>query len=148
LLAPALFVLLWSGAFIAVRAGLPYASPLTFLAARFLVASLVLLALLLAWPRLRRGWRELGGVWPHLAVSGVLINGAYLSGGYLAMTQIKGATMALIGALAPVLTALISTRLLGERIGTAQWLGFGLGFLGVTLVVGIEPADSAPAAGI
>lgn len=138
-MAPALFVLLWSGAFIAVRAGLPYVSPLSFLAARFTLAALVLALVAIAVVRLRRDWGRIGGLWPHLAVSGALINGAYLSGGYLAMTTIKGAMMALIGALAPVLTAFISNVLLGERIGALQWLGFALGFAGVVMVVGVEP---------
>lgn len=129
--------MLWSGAFVAVRAGLPDVSALTFLASRFTVASLILVLVTLVFTRLRRDWASLRGTWPHLVVSGVLINGAYLSAGYLAMTQIKGAMMALVGALAPVLTALISTRL-GERFGAVQWLGFALGFVGVLVVVGAE----------
>lgn len=122
-----------------MRAGLPFVSPLSFLAARFTLACLVLLLLALAFVRLRRDWARIGPIWPHLAVSGALINGAYLSGGYLAMTSIKGAMMALIGALAPVLTAFISNFLLGEKIGALQWLGFALGFAGVVIVVGVEP---------
>lgn len=129
--------MLWSGAFVAVRAGLPDVSALTFLAARFTVASLVLVGFTLAWRAARADWQAIGRLWPHLVVAGVLINGAYLSAGYLAMTQIKGAMMALVGALAPVLTALISSRL-GERFRPVQWLGFGLGFVGVVVVVGAE----------
>lgn len=132
-------MLLWSGAFIAVRAGLPFVSALSFLGSRFTLACLVLVAVSLLIPSLRRDWARIGHLWPHLAISGALINGAYLSGGYLAMTTIKGAMMALIGALAPVLTAFISNRLLGERISAVQWLGFTLGFIGVVMVVGVEP---------
>ncbi len=43
ILAPLLFVFLWSGAFIAVRAGIPDVSPITFLASRFSLAALLLL---------------------------------------------------------------------------------------------------------
>lgn len=139
--------MLWSGAFIAVRAGLPDVSALTFLAARFTVASLLLAAFTFAWSRTRGDWRGLGRLWPHLAVAGVLINGAYLSAGYLAMTQVKGAMMALVGALAPVLTALISSRL-GERFRPLQWLGFALGFVGVVVVVGAELDAGALNAGM
>lgn len=95
----------------------------------------MLIAVSLLWPSLRADWRRIGPAWPHLALAGVLLNGAYLSAGYLAMTEIKGATMALVGALAPVVTALVSTRL-GERFSALQWLGFALGFGGVVLVVG------------
>lgn len=139
---------MWSGAFIAVRAGLPYVSPLSFLAARFTLACLILILVTLAIVRLRRDWGRVGHLWPHLAISGALINGAYLSGGYLAMTTIKGAMMALIGALAPVLTAFISSFLLGERIGAVQWLGFALGFAGVVMIVGVEPGGFALTPGL
>ena len=130
-----------------MRAGLPDVSALTFLASRFTVASLVLAAFTLLWSRTRGDWRGLGRLWPHLAVAGVLINGAYLSAGYLAMTQIKGAMMALVGALAPLLTALISTRM-GERFRPLQWFGFGLGFIGVVVVVGAELDTGSLNAGI
>ena len=148
LIAPALFILLWSGAFIAVRAGLPYVSPLSFLATRFALASLVLVVVTLAVVRLRRDWTGVGRAWPHLAVSGALINGAYLSGGYLAMTTIKGAMMALVGALAPVVTAIVASRLTDERFGGLQWLGFALGFAGVVIVVGVEPGGFAFSPGL
>ncbi len=146
LVAPAVFVLLWSGAFVAVRAGLPYASPLGFLATRFSLASLVLLAVIFAFARFRVPWRGLA--LPHLIVAGVLINGAYLSAAYLAMTEIKGAMMALVGALAPVATAFISNRMLGEAITWRRWLGFALGFAGVVIVVGVEAEAMALSAGI
>jgi drug/metabolite transporter (DMT)-like permease len=148
LIAPAGFVLLWSGAFVAVRAGLPYVSAITFLSSRFTVACLVLLLVTWLWRKSRQDWRAVAGIWPHLVIAGILINGAYLSAGYLAMTQIKGAMMALIGGLAPMLTAVLSGRILGERFGVTQWAGFLLGFVGVALVVGFEPAGFELSAGI
>jgi drug/metabolite transporter (DMT)-like permease len=45
--------------------------------------------------------------------------------------------------LQPILVAVLSGPLLGERFSPRQWLGFALGFLGVGLVVGLEAADRA-----
>jgi len=42
---------------------------------------------------------------------------------------------ALISGLQPLLTAVLSFPLLGERVCPVQWLGIGLGFLGAVLVL-------------
>ncbi len=147
-LAPALFILLWSGAFIAVRAGLPDVSPLYFLTVRFAIATAVLLLIAVAVPAVRRTWRHVAHGWHHFVIAGVLLNGAYLSGAYLALTEITGATMALLGALHPLATALLSGRLLGDRFRPLQWAGFALGTAGVALVAGVNVTDLGNARGI
>lgn len=143
--APLAFIFLWSMAFVAVRAGLPDVSPLYFLAVRFALATAILVAIAALW-RLR--WTGLAQTWRHFVVAGVLINALYLSAGYLAMTEIAGATLALIGALHPLLTALLSGPVLGERFRPRQWLGVACGIAGVTLVVGIDVDDFAQRAGV
>ena len=144
-LAPLAFVFLWSSAFIAVRAGLPEVTPLYFLAVRFALAAVLLAAIAAI---LRPAWGALAGRWHHLAIAGALINALYLSGGYLAMTHINGATMALVGALHPLLTALTAGPVLGERLARAQWFGLGLGIAGVALTVGTKADDLDQIAGI
>ena len=67
-LAPLLFVLLWSGAFIAVRAGVQDVSPITFLASRFTLAALILLPVCLILHS-SNNWQEVRRLWPHLTVS-------------------------------------------------------------------------------
>jgi drug/metabolite transporter (DMT)-like permease len=42
---------------------------------------------------------------------------------------------------APFFVAFGSHHLLGERLGTAQWLGLGLSFAGVALAIGVPQAD-------
>lgn len=134
--APLAFICLWSGAFIAVRAGLPDVSPLFFLAVRFAIAgSILALVLTVIQPRL---WFGLRGRLGATVLAGVLMNGCYLGAAYLAMEHITGATMALIGSLQPMLVALLSGPLLGDRFQPLQWAGFCLGTLGVALVAGIN----------
>lgn len=133
-LAPGLFVLLWSTGFIGAKFGLPYAEPFTFLAIRFAFAATLLSGLALAlgasWPRSPR----LVG---HIAVSGLLLHGAYLGGVFSAIhLGMPAGLAALIVGLQPVLTAVGAQALLGERVVARQWLGLALGFCGVALVVG------------
>jgi drug/metabolite transporter (DMT)-like permease len=138
-LAPLGFILLWSSAFIAVRAGLQDVSELYYLFLRFALAAVVLLALMLG---LRQSWRPLAGRWHHLALAGALMNAVYLSAAYYALARVNGAIIALIGALNPLLTALLAGPVLGERFTARQWLGVALGMLGVALVVGVRASES------
>jgi len=137
LLAPLAFVVLWSSAFIAARAGLLYASAILFLGLRFSIAASLLLIIILIW-RQPGQWADLP--FHHFVVSGVLINGIYLSGAYIALETISAATMALIGAFHPIVTTMLGARFLKEKIGTLQWLGLTIGLAGVILVVGPNSA--------
>jgi drug/metabolite transporter (DMT)-like permease len=134
--APLVFICLWSGAFIAVRAGLPDVSPLFFLAIRFAIAGTILALFLVAFQPSR--WRDLRGRLAPTVLAGVLMNGCYLGAAYLAMQHVTGATMALIGSLQPLSVALLSGPLLGDRFRPRQWAGFGLGAAGVALVAGVN----------
>jgi drug/metabolite transporter (DMT)-like permease len=140
---PWVFVLIWSTGFVVARLGMPHAPPLGFLALRFLfsiIAFVIWIALArVPWPQGRTQWL-------HLAVTGVLMHAGYLGGVWAAVRDGLGAGMvALIVGLQPLLTALwVSLTLQGgtatvparQRIGPLQWLGLGLGLLGLTLVVG------------
>jgi len=131
---PILFVALWSTGFIGAKFGLPHAEPFTFLFIRFVLTLTLLIPLVSVmgsgWPN---GWRLRG----HIAVSGLLVHGAYLGGVfygiYLGMPA--GLTALLVG-LQPLLTATLAGPMLGERITATQWLGLALGLIGITLVLG------------
>src|SRR5690554_7138483 len=74
---PLLFVVLWSTGFIGAKFGLPYAEPFTFLFIRFAL-TLALLIPLAHW--LSGEWPRGARLWGHIAVSGLLVHGAYLGG--------------------------------------------------------------------
>lgn len=132
--APALFVILWSTGFIGGRFGLPYAEPLTFLLWRFGLVTLLLLALTLA---MRVPWPGSLTQAAHIAVAGVLINAVYIGGVFSAIYRgVPTGIVSLIVGLQPLFTAVVAGRLLGEKVYGRQWLGFGLGLLGVMLVLG------------
>ena len=130
---PALFEVLWSSGFIAAKAGLQAADPLTFLALRFALVTVLMLVIVLAtrppWPRT---WGEVG----HIAIAGALMQAVYFGGAWVSMSTGVGAgTAALIVCMQPIFTAIAAGPMLGERVGARQWAGLGLGFLGVALVV-------------
>lgn len=131
-IAPALFVVLWSSGFIGAKFGLPYAEPFTFLSVR-MAFGVALFAVIVAASR---------PVWPplrfvlHSAVTGLLAQGLYLGGVFVSLhLGLPAGLSALIPGLQPVLTSTIANRWLGERVGLRQWVGLGLGALGVYLVV-------------
>lgn len=132
-LAPFLFVFLWSTGWISARAAAPYADPILFLVIRFGLAAVALLAISLAmgatWPARRR---DAG----HAMMSGFLIHAAYLGPVWWAVAHgVPTAISGLIAALQPILTALLAPRLVGETISVRQWLGIGLGFVGIAVVL-------------
>lgn len=130
---PGLFVVLWSTGFIGAKLGLPYAEPATFLEIRFLAVLTILLPL--CWV-LRAPWPQTRAEFLHMAFAGALIQGGYLGGVFLSLAQgMPAGVSSLITALQPILAAVLSGWLLGERTNARQWLGLALGIAGVVLVV-------------
>jgi drug/metabolite transporter (DMT)-like permease len=131
-LAPALFVLLWSTGFIVARFATRDAGPLTFLAVRMVIAAgmLALVAVGTRSPRpsaVQTRW---------LVVSGLGMHAIYLGGVFIAIDLgMPSGVGALIAGLHPVVTALAARRVLHEHLVRLQWIGVGLGFLGVVAVV-------------
>lgn len=130
---PAVFVVLWATGFIGALYGLPYAEPATFLALRTgivaIILGLVALVMHAPWPRSRSEFL-------HLAIAGLLLQGAYLGGVFASLSHgVEAGVSALIVGLQPLLTAAVAGPFLGERVTRRQWLGLVLGLAGVGLVV-------------
>ncbi|MCZ8376433.1 MAG: DMT family transporter [Beijerinckiaceae bacterium] len=131
-LAPALFVVIWSTGWIVAKYAAPFADPLTFLAIRFALAAAVIA--LLAWAT--------GAPWPpdrrtriHAAISGVLLHAIYLGGVWWAISQgLPAGVSALIAAVQPLLTAALA-RTMGEKLLPINLAGIVIGFAGVLGVI-------------
>ncbi|MGQ7261526.1 DMT family transporter [Vreelandella sp. V005] len=131
---PAVFVLLWSTGFIGAKFGLPYAEPFTFLFIRFVLTLLLLIPLALL---MRIPWPSSPRLWTHIAISGFLVHGAYLGGVFYGIyLGMPAGLAALLVGVQPLLTAVFAGPLLGERLSSRQWLGLGLGLIGISLVLG------------
>ena len=138
---PLLFVFLWSTGFIGAKYGLPYATPLAFLLARYAGVITLMGALVVAsrapWPKDPRQWL-------HIAVSGLLVHAVYLGGVFIAIKHgLPAGITALVVGMQPLLTALGAGWLLGEKVVPRQWAGLALGFVGVALVVSGKIGEAA-----
>lgn len=130
--APLLFVLFWSTGYIAAKYGLPYAEPFTFLSLRHGVAAFLFLVIALAsravWPGAKPAF--------HSFAIGVLMHGAYLSSVFWALQAgMPSGVAALIVGLQPLMSAILAGWFLGEEVTARHWIGLGLGFGGVALVL-------------
>lgn len=131
LLIPA-FCVLWSLAFAAAKVALADCPPLWLLTIRFLAAGAITLAgaAMLGVDR-RVSFRD--GV--VLAATGVANNALYLGFSYCGMRLMPSAMMALIVSMNPVLTGLLATRFLGERLTVRKLAGLVLGIGGVAIIL-------------
>ena len=130
--APWLFVLLWSTGFVVARYGTRDAGPLTFLSIRLAIAAVVLAVIAAATGMERLTRRQM----VVAATSGLGMHGVYLGGLFLASSWgMPSGIGSLIASLHPVLTAIASRGVLGERLRRIQWLGVWLGLAGVVAVV-------------
>ncbi|WP_439498737.1 DMT family transporter [Bosea sp. (in: a-proteobacteria)] len=145
-LMPLLFTLLWSSGWVVAGYSARYADPLTFLVMRYACAGLLLAALAFAvgapWPKGRRAIAD-------AIVTGILLHAIYLGGVWWAVRHgLPAGISGLIAGLQPVLTALFSPVLVGERISPVRWAGILCGFVGIALVlepklVGVDPVALA-----
>jgi len=126
-------VLVWGINFAVVKGALEQITPLAFNAVRFLLASLLVAAVLRAegtldLPARQHRWRIVG--------LGLLGNVAYQVCFILGLNRTPAGSASLILALTPVLTALLSTLTGHEKPGIRTWGGAALSITGVGLVSG------------
>lgn len=134
LVAPGVFVLMWSTGYIGSKLGAPYADPMVFLSLRFLLV-LPLLALIAVSFRSR--WpNNFSLIW-HCIVTGILVHGVYLGGVFWAIDNgMPAGASAIVVGLQPVLSTLVASPLLNEKILAKHWGGIALGSIGLVLVLG------------
>ncbi|HYU58899.1 MAG TPA: DMT family transporter, partial [Actinomycetota bacterium] len=124
--------LLWGGAFVAIKDLVGTVSPVTVTTLRFLLTGATYGLLLAIWPpaRARIDRRDRGRLLV-LAVTGT-------AGYHLALNTgerfVSAGVASLIVASMPVMVALLSARILRERIGAVKRAGIGLALAGVVLL--------------
>jgi drug/metabolite transporter (DMT)-like permease len=142
--APVVFVFLWSTGFVGAKYGLPDAEPFTFLALRLSIAG-ALLAVAAAATRSRIDRVQAG----RAAVSGLLLHATYLGGVFWAIAHgTPAGVSAVVVSLQPLLVAALARPLLGERLDQRQWTGLLVGVVGVVLVVAPSLGGAVPTAGL
>lgn len=100
-----------------------------------LLTTVVGLVLLLAYAAARGRLRHLVPLHPGLAVTRALLLGADTILIHYAFKLLPLSDVYLIAFLAPIMVAILSFLLLGERLSRLAWLGVVLGFVGVAVAL-------------
>lgn len=127
LLITALAPALWGTTYLATTQWLPPGRPLLAAVLRALPAGLVLVAVTRRLPS--------GSWWWRSAVLGTLNIGAFFALLFIAAYRLPGGVAATIGAVQPLLAALLSTGLLGQRLSARTVAAGAVGVAGVSLLV-------------
>lgn len=139
-----LFVVLWSSGYVVGAAAIEVADPLALLAARFLIASAVLVGLVLPGGR----WR--GAPLGRLAVLGVLLQVVQFVGIYggLALGVPAALSALVMLGLSPLLTTSLAVASGQERADLRLWIGLSVGLLGVAISLAPELGSASIGAGV
>jgi len=143
---PFIFILLWSSAFITTKPIIDNSDPFTALTFRFFFVAIgFYLFSLYSKQSIVVNKKNL----IESIFSGVLFHGFYLGGVFYSISiGMPTGIAALIVTLQPVLTNALSGSLLGEKVTTKQWIGVLLGFVGATLVLGMDIGSGIPILGL
>ena len=143
---PLIFILLWSSAFITTKPIIDNSDPFSALAFRFaLVAFGFFLFSLYSREKVLVNKKNFF----ESFFSGVLFHGLYLGGVFFSISKgMPTGIAALIVTLQPILTNALSGPILNEKVTRKQWLGVLLGFVGATLVLGLDIGSEIPVAGL
>lgn len=131
-------VLVWGINFAVAKRALDAFDPLGFNAIRFVVASLFVGAVLRAQGPLPRPERRHV---PRILALGLVGNVAYQMAFILGLDRTRAGHAALMLALTPVVTALLSRATGHERPGGRTWVGAAVSIVGVALVTGSGAAQ-------
>ena len=143
---PFIFILLWSSAFITTKPIVDNSDPFAALAFRFFFVAV--------------GF-YLFSIYSHNSLiikkknliesflSGVLFHGFYLGGVFFSISiGMPAGIAALIVTLQPILTNLLSSPILNEKVSFKQWIGAFLGCIGSALVLGLDLGSKIPLLGL
>jgi drug/metabolite transporter (DMT)-like permease len=143
---PLIFILLWSSAFITTKPIIDNSDPFSALAFRFFFVAIgfYLFSFYLKQSVIIKQKNLVESL-----LSGVLFHGFYLGGVFYSISiGMPTGIAALIVTLQPILTNALSGPILGEKVTLKQWIGVLLGFVGATLVLGLDVGSDIPLLGL
>ena len=143
---PFIFILLWSSAFITTKPIVDNSDPFSALAFRFFIVSIgFYLFSIYSKQSIIIEKKNL----IQSTLSGVLFHGVYLGGVFFSISiGMPTGLAALIVTFQPILTNLLSGPMLNEKVTIKQWIGVFLGFIGSSLVLGLDLGKDIPILGL
>ncbi|MGH2792991.1 MAG: DMT family transporter [Actinomycetota bacterium] len=124
--------LVWGLAFVGIKELLEELSPSTLTILRFAIADVALLAIMAFWPDARPRFPR-SDLWRLVALGVTGVPGYHLALNW-GEQRTSASVASLIVATAPVMVALGSAALLGERGTVRRWIGIALAFGGVAVL--------------
>ena len=143
---PFIFILLWSSAFITTKPIIDNSDPFSALAFRFSIVAIgFFIFSIYSKQKIIVDKKNFIGSF----FSGVLFHGFYLGGVFYSISKgMPTGIAALIVTLQPILTNALSGPILNEKVSMKQWIGVLLGFIGATLVLGLDIGSDIPIVGL
>ncbi|MBU9178844.1 DMT family transporter [Burkholderia gladioli] len=141
--AVAFTVLSWASAFPFIRIGLHELSPMQLAAARFATAAV----LVLGWLAWRRPRRPTARDAMAFALSGLLGIAGYNALLNTAELSVAPGAAAFIMSTSPIVTAILSTLFLREKLNRQGWAGSLFSFAGIGLIASGQPGGLALGSG-
>lgn len=130
-----MFAFIWSSAFSSARVIVSHAPPLGALSLRFFLSGIIALIIAI-W--LRQNFKLTKNQLQATIIFGLCQNTIYLGLNFVAMQWIEASLAAIIASSMPLLVALLGWLFLGQRLSIIGVAGLGIGFLGVTLIMGFR----------
>ncbi len=131
---------LWGGSFLFMRIAAPVLGPIWLIELRVLIAALALLPVVIhthLWPKVRHHWAALLFV-------GCINSAIPFTLFAFATVSLPAGFTAILNATAPLFGTLFAFIWLKERLSPTQILGFGLGFVGVMVLIGWQMIAITP----
>ena len=143
---PFIFIILWSSAFVTTKPIIDNSDPFSALAFRFFVVAFgFYIFSIYTKKKIFTNSRNL----LQSLFSGVLFHGVYLGGVFYSVSiGMPTGITALIVTLQPILTNALAGKILNETVSIKQWLGIVLGFVGASLVLGLDIGSNLPTIGV
>ena len=130
-----MFAFIWSSGFTSARVIVSHAPPLGALSLRFFLSGIIALIIAI-W--LRQNFKLTKNQLHATIIFGICQNTIYLGLNFVAMQWIEASLAAIIASSMPLLVALLGWLFLGQRLSIMGVAGLGIGFLGVTLIMGFR----------
>ncbi|MDB3860270.1 DMT family transporter [Paracoccaceae bacterium] len=130
-----MFAFIWSSAFSSARVIVSHAPPLGALSLRFFLSGIIALIIAI-W--LRQNFKLTKNQLQATIIFGLCQNTIYLGLNFVAMQWIEASLAAIIASSMPLLVALLGWLFLGQRVSIIGVAGLGIGFMGVTLIMGFR----------